>query len=82
MLLGPPLILYPLAQARILLSDSPEWWLATVLMAVWILGMAALLTSGWRTKTIVAVGSAYTLASLFALPAMALSASCAVGPCL
>lgn len=82
MLLIPPLILYPLAQAHILLSGSPGWWLATVLISVWVIGMAALLASGWRRSVIALVGSAYTLVSFFALPMMALSASCVVGPCL
>ncbi len=80
MLLGPPAILYPLAQADVLLSRSPGWWLATVLIAVWVISMAALLTSGWRTKVVALVGSVYTLVSVIALPMMALSASCVRGP--
>lgn len=82
MLLGPPLILYPLAEANILLSGSPGWWLATVLISIWVMGMAALLASGWRRSVIALVGSTYTLLSVFALPMLALSASCVVGPCL
>lgn len=82
MLLGPPLILYLLAQVHILLSGSPAWWIATVLIAIWIMGVAALRTSRWRTGVIILVGAIYTFGSAFVLPLMALSASCAVGPCL
>lgn len=82
MLLIPPLILYPLAQAHILLSGSPGWWIATVLILIWAIGIAALLASGWRRSVIALVGLAYSVISLFALPVLALSASCVVGPCL
>jgi hypothetical protein len=82
MVLAPPLLIYPLAQARILLTNAPETRIWGVLITVWAVGMAALLKSGWRNTIIAGVGAIYTLVALLLLPLLALSASCMVGPCL
>lgn len=82
MVLAPPLLIYSLAHLRILLTTSGELRIASILIAVWSVGMVALLTSTWRVSVIIAVGIAYTLACLFLLPMLTLSASCMVGPCL
>jgi hypothetical protein len=80
--LAPPLLIYPLAQGRILLTTSPDLRVWTILVFVWAVGMAALLTSRWRGSIIFAVGVGYTIVSIFLLPLLSLSASCMVGPCL
>ena len=82
MVLAPPLLIYPLAHLGILLTTSPALRIWTILVAVWGVGMAALLTSHWRGPIIVGVGAAYTLIAIFLLPLLALSASCMGGPCL
>ena len=82
MLILPPLAIYPLAQARILLTNAPEQRIWSILIGIWALGMAALLTSGWSRTLIACVGVGYTLLAIFLLPILTLSASCMVGPCL
>ncbi|HEY0627911.1 MAG TPA: hypothetical protein VGD23_01140 [Sphingomicrobium sp.] len=82
MVLAPPFLIYSLAHLRILLTTSGELRIASILIAIWSVGMAALLTSKWRVSVIIAVGIAYTLVSIFLLPMLTLSASCMVGPCL
>ena len=82
MLLAPPLLIYLLAHAGLLLSGSPEPRSLMLLVAVWAVGIAALLTSGWRAERIFWVGWGYTVASAILLPFIKLMASCSVGPCL
>ena len=82
MVLAPPLLIYPLAYSGVLLTTSSETRLWAILVGVWAVGIAALLPSQWRGSIIIGAGAVYTVASLFLLPLLALSASCMVGPCL
>jgi hypothetical protein len=80
MLLGPPLLLYALAQAGAF-GHSPAADYA--LMAIpWAIGLAALITSGWPSPVRLWLGAAYTLAAMPALPFLALLAVCSTGDCL
>lgn len=78
----PPLLLYPLASFGLVTTKSPEGLLFAVLALLWAVGVSAVTTSGWRRPTVTTVGVGYSLAALAGLPLLALSASCAFGPCL
>jgi hypothetical protein len=83
MALAPPLLIYLLAYAGLLLSNSPQARALMIRAAVWAVGIAALLTSGWRAERIFWVGWGYTVISAILLPFIRLFASCSVGgPCL
>lgn len=84
MFVAPPLLLYALAQAGAL-SDPSDLGAAVayaLLAAIWAIGMAALLTSGWRRGVKLGAGVAYTLAAIPVLPFLALLAVCTTGDCL
>ena len=84
MLMAPPLMLYALAQAGALSHNSGlgEATGYALLASPWAVGMAALLTSGWRREVKLGVGLAYSLAAIPLLPVLALLAVCTTGDCL
>jgi hypothetical protein len=67
-MLPPPLLLYLLAKLGVLTTASPSISIWLVLLALWLIGIAALLSSGWQRSIIVVTSSVYSAASLVVLP--------------
>jgi len=78
MFLVPPALLLAAAHFTDLLS-GPAWYVSLII--IWLLGMAAVALSRWSPATRVFASLAYTAATLFALPFLALIAVCTTGDC-
>jgi len=81
MALGPPVLLYIIAQLGLfaLRSEVIGWG---ALVVAWGVGMAALATSGWRRGVMLGVGIAYTVVAVPVVPFLGLLAVCSTGDCL
>lgn len=81
MVLAPPVLIYALVRADAFANLHPVIGYGAF-VAPWAIGMAALAASGWPLKVKLWAGAAYTLASIPALPFIALIAVCTTGDCL
>ena len=81
MILAPPLLLFALAHLSLFAARAPLVAYAA-LIAIWAIGIGAMLSSGWSRRVLVGVGVAYTLAAVPILPFLGLLAVCSTGDCI
>jgi hypothetical protein len=82
MLLAPPLVLLGLAHAGAFASDSSPLVIYLAWVGVWLIGMAALLSSGWNRRLLIWAGVAFTIAAIPIIPFLGLLAVCSTGDCI